>query len=88
MAVTLRNKVVEAQIKSIGKATGEGPSALITRLVANEEARLEAEYQEGVKRRLEAFDRMIAKLPVLTDEQKAAMDQIMDDMYDEVGAPK
>lgn len=88
MAVTLRNKVVEAQIRGIGKTTGEGPSALIARLVANEEARLEAEHQEGVKRRLEAFDRMIAKLPVLTDEQKAEMDQIMDDMYDEVGAPK
>lgn len=88
MAVTLRNKVVEAQIADIGRRTGEGPSALIRRLVTAEEARLEAEYQEGVKRRLEAFDRLIAKLPVVTERERQDMQDIMDDMYDEVGAPK
>ena len=35
MAITLRNEKVEDQIRAIGKRTGEGPSAVIARLVAD-----------------------------------------------------
>jgi len=36
MAITIRNKETEALIRKIGRRTGEGPSAVITRLVTNE----------------------------------------------------
>lgn len=36
MAITIRNKETEALIRKIGRRTGEGPSAVITRLVQRE----------------------------------------------------
>lgn len=36
MAITIRNRTTEELIRKIGRRTGEGPSAVISRLVARE----------------------------------------------------
>jgi hypothetical protein len=88
MAITIRNKTVESDIREIGSETGEGPSALIARLVRDEKQRLgEAERLERARRRL-AMRELIAALPPLSDEDKADMDRIMEEMYDENGLPR
>jgi hypothetical protein len=73
MAITLRNKKVEERIRAIGRRTGEGPSAVIARLV-------EARYQ-----RMRAF---LDSLPEPTEEERRGVQEAMDDMYDEDGLPK
>jgi hypothetical protein len=88
MPITLRNKVVEERIRAIGKQTGEGPSAVIARLSSQEEERLKAEAEAEKARRIAAMKRLRAMLPKLTDEDRRAINQAMDDLYDENGLPK
>ncbi len=88
MAITLRNKVVEAKIREIGRRTGEGPSAIIARVVASEEERLRAEERALMARRAKAIKRLRAMLPKLTAADKAAIQKAMNEMYDENGLPK
>jgi biopolymer transport protein ExbB/TolQ len=88
MPITLRNKVVEERIRAIGKQTGEGPSAVIARLSSQEEERLKAERALQKEKRMAAMKRLRAMLPKLTDEDRRAIDQAMDDLYDENGLPK
>jgi Rv0623-like transcription factor len=88
MPITLRNKVVEERIRAIGKQTGEGPSAVIARLSSQEEERLKTEKEAQKEKRDAAIKRLRAMLPKLTDEDRRAIDQAMDDIYDENGLPK
>jgi hypothetical protein len=88
MPITLRNKVVEERIRAIGKQTGEGPSAVIARLSSQEEERLKAERAVQKEKRIAAMRRLRAMLPKLTDEDRRAINQAMDDLYDENGLPK
>jgi hypothetical protein len=88
MPITLRNKAVEERIRAIGKRTGEGPSAVIARAISNEEERLRAEDEALKAKRVAAMKRLRAALPKLTDEDRRAIKQAMEDMYDEYGLPK
>jgi hypothetical protein len=88
MAITIRNKTIEAAVREIGKDTGEGPSALIGRLVADEKERLSEVEKLEVARRRHAMRELISMLPKLTEKDKAAIDRAMEDMYDERGLPK
>ncbi len=88
MAITIRNKTTEAALREIGQDTGEGPSALIGRLVAEEKTRLsEVEKLERARRR-HAMRELIAMLPKLTEHDSAEIDRAIEDMYDEHGLPK
>lgn len=88
MAITIRNKTIESAVREIGRETGEGPSALIGRLVAEEKQRLsEVEKLEKARRR-HAMRELIGMLPKLTEEDRLEMDRAMEDMYDEHGLPK
>jgi hypothetical protein len=82
MAITLRNKKVEEAIRSIGRRTGEGPSAVIARLAEAEEARLAAEKQRTYEERLARMRAFTATLPEFTDEDRAAARKDMDEMFD------
>jgi hypothetical protein len=88
MAITLRNKVLEAKIREIGRRTGEGPSATIARIVALEEERLREEERSLVAERGKAIKRLRAMLPKLTRAEKVAIRQDIDDIYDEDGLPR
>ena len=88
MPITLRNKGVEERIRKIGKRTGEGPSAIIARAISHEEERLKAEDEALKAKRVAAMKRLRAALPKLTDEDRRAIKQAMEDMYDEDGLPK
>lgn len=88
MAITLRNKKVEEDIREIGRQTGEGPSAVIARAVAAERERLDAERKQRKEERLKRIDAFIATLPVFTDEERKAMWDTLEDLYDEWGLPK
>lgn len=88
MAITLRNKRIEDKIREIGRRTGEGPSAVIARVVAAEDARSGQSGEEAAARRLADMRAFVAALPKPTDEERAAVQQAMDDMYDEDGLPK
>jgi hypothetical protein len=87
MAITIRNKTLEAAVREIGKDTGEGPSAVIGRLVADEKRRLSEVEKLELARRRHAMRELIAMLPKLTEEDKAAIDRAMEEMYDERGLP-
>jgi hypothetical protein len=87
MPITLRNKVVEAQIRDIGRRTGEGPSAVIARVVGAEHARA-VRPEEDAAARLARMRAFLDALPPWTDEERAASRAIEDDMYDEDGLPK
>ena len=88
MAITLRNKALEAKIKEIGRRTGLGPSAVIARAIDRETAELEERRTSLVAKRTAAEKELRAMLPDLTDADRAAIDQAMEDLYDEHGLPK
>lgn len=82
MAITLRNKKVENDIREIGRHTGEGPSAVIARVVARERERVEAERKRNYEERLAKIRAFTSTLPVFTDEERAAMWKELDSLYD------
>ena len=89
MAITLRNKALEAKIKEIGRRTGLGPSAVIARAIERESAHLG--IGEADRERQERLTRMRAflrDLPPPTDEERRAVKQALDEMYDENGLPQ
>jgi hypothetical protein len=88
MAITLRNKRVEDQIRMIGGETGEGPSAVIARAVQAEVDRLAAEKERRVQERLARMDAFLDSLPIPSDAERKAIWKELDDMYDEWGLPK
>ena len=88
MAITLRNKAVEAKIKEIGRRDGLGPSAVIARAIEREPLHLQSEPDPGHQARLARMEAFLAELPRPTDEERHAVEEAMDDMYDEDGLPK
>ena len=82
MAITLRNKKVEEDIRAIGRHTGEGPSAVIARAVATERERVEAERKRDYAERLAKIRAFTATLPVATEEESKAIRKEIDRMYD------
>ena len=88
MAITLRNKDIEERIRRIGRRTGEGPSAVIRRLVDAEEPALGEVSEEEAERREASWRAYMAMMPKPTPEQIAASEAVERDMYDEDGLPK
>jgi hypothetical protein len=82
MAITLRNKKVEEDIRAIGRHMGEGPSAVIARAVATERERVEAERKQRKEERLAQIRAFTSTLPVFTDEERAALWKELDNLYD------
>lgn len=88
MAITLRNKALEAKIKEIGRRTGLGPSAVIARAIERDQSELDASLSARVRKRAAAEKELRAMLPRMTEADRAAIDQAMEDLYDEHGLPK
>lgn len=89
VAITLRNKALEAKIKEIGRRTGLGPSAVIARAIENEERITTASpYEEDVAARLARMRKLLEELPEPTDQERHAVQQAMEDMYGEDGLPR
>jgi hypothetical protein len=65
VAITIRNKTTEDLIRQIGRRTGEEPSAVIERLVAQEAgpARDEKVPEEEVRRRMQRFEELRKQFP-------------------------
>jgi hypothetical protein len=82
MAITLRNKKVEEDIRAIGRHMGEGLSAVIARAVATERERVEAERKQRKEERLAQIRAFTSTLPVFTDEERAAVWKELDNLYD------
>ncbi|HEX8167230.1 MAG TPA: hypothetical protein VF601_15785 [Beijerinckiaceae bacterium] len=82
MAITIRNKKTEETIRRLGQQRGEGPSAVIARLAEAEEKR-EAKAREREKQeRLARIRAFTATLPVPTEEERKAMWEEADRMFD------
>lgn len=88
MALTIRNKKVEAAIQELGRETGDGPSAVVARLVDEEQKRRAVERMRKQAERERRVREWLASLPPVTDEDRAEINRIMEDMYDEDGLPK
>ncbi len=89
MAITIRNRRIEERVRKLGEIRGEGPSAVIGRLVEKEiEAVSNESEHERVARRRGAMDEWIASLPSITDEDRRAIDTATEEMYDEDGLPR
>lgn len=85
MAITIRNKTTEELIRQIGRRTGEGPSAVIARLVTREASGQNDKVPEAeVRRRLAVFEELAKKYPptgpqMTWDEIEEEMDSIFGD---------
>lgn len=88
MAITIRNKVVEQKIRDIGRLTGEGPSAVIARLVQAEQPGDAVVSEEEAERRDAAWSAYKASRPAWTAEELAASTAFEEEMYDESGLPR
>jgi hypothetical protein len=88
MPITLRNKETEALIRELGKTRGEGPSATITRLAREAKQREEEAWEAEVERRRAAAKELRGLIPPMTEEEKRAVHQAMEDMYDDDGLPR
>jgi hypothetical protein len=92
MAITIRNKGLEAQIKAIGAKLNKGPTDVIKQLVAEHAAtaaeREAAEWEALKARRLAAAKILMARASKATDEDRAAVRRAMEEMYDENGLPR
>lgn len=84
MAITIRNKTTEELIRQIGRRTGEGPSAVISRLVTREASGQNDKVPETeVQRRLAVFEELAKKYPPpdpapTWDEVEREMDALYD----------
>lgn len=85
MAITIRNKQTEELIRKIGRRTGEGPSAVVARLVKAEAGGKEDKVpEEEVQRRLRRFEELAEKYPpsgpnMTWEEVEREMDSIFGD---------
>lgn len=82
MAITLRNKRLEHEIRDIGRHTGEGPSAVIASAVDAYRERIDADRRREYEERLARIRAFTATLPVATEEESEAIREEMDRMYD------
>ena len=87
MAITLRNKVLEAKIKAIGLRTGLGPSAVIARAIEHQEAKM-IPSTDAIAERLARMKVVLAELPKPTEDDRRTVREAMRDLYDEDGLPK
>ena len=89
MAITLRNKRIEEKIRAIGRRTGEGPSAVIARLVESEEqASSSRSDRTEADQRFERACAFLDQFPPSTELEKHAMRAAEDEMYDWGGLPR
>jgi hypothetical protein len=91
MAITIRNKRIEAGIRRLGRLRSEGPSAVVGRLVQKELATLghdDESENERVARRRRAMKEWLASLPPISEGDRREIDRTMQDMYDENGLPR
>jgi hypothetical protein len=88
VAITIRNKALESQIREWGSESGEGPSGVIQHLVHKEQERRAALEAAAIQEKRRAVKEWLDSLPPVTDEDRAEIQRIMDDMYDEDGLPK
>jgi hypothetical protein len=87
MPITIRNKAVEESIRALAKRTGETPAALIARLSVAEHERFKAEDVKA--QRVAAMKRLRAEArQTFTDDDRATINQAMEDLYDEEGLPR
>jgi hypothetical protein len=82
MAITIRNKKTEEAIRRLGQRRGEGPSAVIARLAEAEEKREAEERKRTAEERLARMRAFTATLPVPTEEERKAMWEEADRMFD------
>lgn len=84
MAITIRNKTTEDLIRKIGRRTGEGPSAIISRLVAREATgENDTVPPEEVKRRMARFEELAKAFPPRNPvPTKEEVEREIDALYD------
>ncbi len=88
MAITIRNKETERIIRDVGRQTGEGPSALIARLVEQEERRLVDGRRAQHAERRRALRQLIEETPPVSEDARRAVWEELGAMYDEDGLPR
>jgi hypothetical protein len=89
VAITIRNKQTEELIRKIGRRTGEGPSAVVARLVEAEAKNGLAGTvpEEEVRRRIAAFEKLAAKhAPPDPKPSWKEIQREMDALYDYLDA--
>ncbi len=89
MAITIRNKATEELIRKIGRRTGEGPSAVVRRLVEREATGQNHQKvaEEEVRQRMIEFEELARKYP--PPDPKPTWEEVerdMDALYDYLDA--
>jgi hypothetical protein len=88
VALTIRNKRIEDEVRALGESWGEGPTGVLARLIERSRRLADMEREAEKARRLAAWEKLMADFPPPTAEEKAAMQRVMDEMYDEDGLPR
>ena len=73
---------LKSRIRALGRETGEGPSAVIARAIAAESERARMKKERTVEERLARMKAYRATLPKLTEEEKKAVWEEADRMFD------
>jgi hypothetical protein len=87
MALTIRNKQLEDELRGIGKRLGKGPTDVLRQLLEDHRMQEEARKLALIARRQKAAVELMAMLPNLTEEQKQASRDFEESLYDEQGLP-
>jgi hypothetical protein len=87
MAVSLRNRQIEAEIHAIGKRLGKGPTDVLRHRLEDHRAQEEARKAALVERRRRASVAFMASTPFPIDEDRARAQEAIDAMYGENGLP-
>jgi len=93
MAITIRNRKTEELIRTIGRRTGEGPSAVIRRLAESEAKGEHTVPPDVVRQRIERMKELSRKYPPPDPkpswtEMEREMDALFDYMDEEPVAKK
>jgi hypothetical protein len=93
MAITIRNKVLEARMKDIGAKLNKGPTDVLKTLLdgyAKADALREQQEKDALiaQRKAAMKELMEEARRHATDESRAAVHAAMEDLYDERGLPK
>ncbi len=88
MAITIRNKKLEADIKAIGAKYGKGPTEVVRLLVKEHDEKLPAKRQAEDAERLKAIERLKAEARRTTEQDRRDLRERLDEMYDEHGLPR
>ncbi|MFT4260756.1 type II toxin-antitoxin system VapB family antitoxin [Microbacterium sp.] len=87
MSLNIKNETTHELVRRLAALTGQSQTSAVEDAVRRRLAELEAERDEAAQGRRRRMRESLARLQALPDVGPS-YEQIMDDMYDEMGLPR